>query len=363
MTDTTETPPGEPAATFKMDGDGPISLTEAANAITKAREAPVKPEEETPPSPPEDKAPEVPPAESDDTAPPEEAPGDATQEAEPAEELPPIDPPRSWTKEEKAEFATYPREAQEKIARREQERETFTRRSQNEAAEQRRALEAERQQTAQARQQYEQALPQVLAAAQAAWDGEFSDIKSWADAEQLQKDDFVRYQRWDLLRQKAQSARSELDTVQRRQAQEVAQNFNTFAKTEDAKFTEQAPEMADPAKARALRESASKALKDLGFRDEELTAAWDGRTGVSMRDHRVQLLIRKAALWDEAQAKAKQVRQAPVPPVQRPGTARSTQGDADTARAAKVRSELKTASGRRAIELATELQQLTRSAS
>src|SRR6185312_12035210 len=53
---------------------------------------------------------------------PETAPAEATETDEPA--LPTIDPPRSWTKEDKEEFATYPREAQEKIARREQERET-----------------------------------------------------------------------------------------------------------------------------------------------------------------------------------------------------------------------------------------------
>jgi hypothetical protein len=40
---------------------------------------------------------------------------------------------------------------------------------------------------------------------------------------------------------------------------------------------------------------------------------------VSLRDHRVQLLIRDATLWRDAQAKAKAAATRPVPPVQRPG--------------------------------------------
>jgi hypothetical protein len=55
----------------------------------------------------------------------------------------PIEPPRSWSREQKEEFRTYPREAQEKVAFRERERETALRRGQNEVAEQRKAVEAE----------------------------------------------------------------------------------------------------------------------------------------------------------------------------------------------------------------------------
>jgi hypothetical protein len=87
------------------------------------------------------------PSHEDNAAPPLEVPGEVeTQAPDPeASELPPIEPPRSWTKEEKEEFASYPREAQEKIARREQDREAALRRSQNEAADQRKAIEAEAQ--------------------------------------------------------------------------------------------------------------------------------------------------------------------------------------------------------------------------
>ena len=47
--------------------------------------------------------------------------------------------------------------------------------------------------------------------------------------------------------------------------------------------------------------------------------SWHGQRDLSLRDHRVQLLIRDATLWRDAQAKAKAAATRPVPPVQRPG--------------------------------------------
>ena len=60
-------------------------------------------------------------------------------------------------------------------------------------------------------------------------------------------------------------------------------------------------------------------LKDLGFDEAELAASWQGHRDFSLRDHRVQLLVRDATLWREAQQKAKAAVAKPVPPVQRPG--------------------------------------------
>jgi hypothetical protein len=54
-----------------------------------------------------------------------------------------VDPPRSWTKEEKAEFATFPIPAQKTISRREQDRERALRQRQNELAEERKRLQAD----------------------------------------------------------------------------------------------------------------------------------------------------------------------------------------------------------------------------
>ena len=60
-------------------------------------------------------------------------------------------------------------------------------------------------------------------------------------------------------------------------------------------------------------------LKDHGFEETELAASWHGQKDFSLRDHRVQLLVRDAILWREAKAKAKATVAKPLPPVQRPG--------------------------------------------
>jgi hypothetical protein len=61
-------------------------------------------------------------------------------------------------------------------------------------------------------------------------------------------------------------------------------------------------------------------LKDHGCEEAELAASWHGQKDFSLRDHRVQLLVRDAILWREAKAKAKAAVAKPLPPVQRPGT-------------------------------------------
>jgi hypothetical protein len=77
-------------------------------------------------------------------------------------ELPPIEPPRSWTKADKDLFTSLPRETQERIAERERLREGDFLRRQAEAAEKLKGLGAKEQAVDQARQQYEAALPQLL---------------------------------------------------------------------------------------------------------------------------------------------------------------------------------------------------------
>jgi hypothetical protein len=81
-----------------------------------------------------------------------------------------------------------------------------------------------------------------------------------------------------------------------------------------------------------LQRSAMATLKGLGFEESELIASWNGSKDLSLRDHRMQLLIRDATLWRDAQAKAKAAVTRPVPPVQRPGVA----GGTATAREAQL---------------------------
>jgi hypothetical protein len=271
---------------------------------------------------------------ADDAAPENQDPGGKTNATDPAEEaaqaaegLPPIEPPRSWTKEDKELFASLPRATQERLAERERSRESDFLRRQNEAADKLKGLSAKEQAVEQARQHYEAALPQLLATLQQQQAGEFADIKSMADVERLAREDWPRYLLWDLQQKKVAEVQQHILAAQQRQLTEKLQQFSEFAKREDDLFKEKVPDMADEAKAAELQNKALSLLRDLGFDgDKELVPLWNGQKELSLRDHRLQLLIRDATLWREAQAKAKAAAAKPVPPVQRPGAATVRQG-------------------------------------
>ena len=80
-------------------------------------------------------------------------------------------------------------------------------------------------------------------------------------------------------------------------------------------------------------------LKDLGYNDQELSDLWNGRGAMSLRDHRVQLLIRDGVRYRDAQAAARSAAVRPVPSVQRPGAAAPRGADAD-ARLSALNSKL-----------------------
>ncbi len=240
-----------------------------------------------------------------------------TEAIEPAEQLPPVEPPRSWTKEEKEEFASYPREAQEKIARREQERETALRRGQNEHAEKLKALTAREQAAEQARLQYEQALPALMQALQTQMQGEFSDIKTMEDVQRLANEDWPRYAKWDAAQKKVAAVMQEAQAAQMRQQQVQQQQWQEFAKTEDQKFIDAHPEFRDAAKLREAGELVLKTLTNSGMTREEAIQAYNTP---AYRTAAAQEIMLKAALYDQAKAKASKPVQKPLPPVLRPGS-------------------------------------------
>ena len=300
------------------DAPESMTVTQAARMLAGLSR---KPKDETPAAP--EAAAQEPTQESeakaDAAAPPKEASGETTESAE--AELPPIEPPRSWKAEEKERFKSLPRETQAYLAEREQERDRALNRSQNEAAEKLKGLTAKEQAVEQARQQYESALPQLLNTLQQQQAGEFSDIKTMADVERLAREDWPRYLQWDVAQKKIAAVQQEMLGAQQRQQQEKQQKFSEFATRQDDLFKERVPDMSDPAKAAKLQSAAMTVLKDLGFEEAELAASWNGEKDLSLRDHRLQLLIRDATLWRDAQAKAVNAAKKPVPPVQRPGAA------------------------------------------
>src|SRR5512139_2205613 len=318
--DTNSTPDG--ITIVPVSDDTPISAREAANALTQFRWKKDAKEERTAEAPPKAAEPTENSAPAEDAAPAEEATGvEPTETATEPAELPPIEAPRSWTKEQKEQFANLPREAQEIISGREQDRETTLRRGQNELAEQRKALEAERGKVDQARQQYEAALPQLLATLQEQQQGEFADIKTMADVEKLAREDWPRYALWDAQQKKVAAVTQELKASQERQSHEFEARWQQFAADEDAKFIEKAPEMADRAKASQIADASIALLKDMGFTESDLATLWSGKASLSLRDHRAQLLIRDAVRYRQAQKTAPaKVAAKPVPPVQKPGS-------------------------------------------
>ena len=324
-----ETAPELPTEIIPASGTEPLSLRDAANAATdyrNKRDAKAR-EPEQPEAPEQAAAPveESPPQEENGNQ--ETAPAEQTETTEQAE-VPPIEPPRSWTKEEKAEFATYPREAQEKIARREQDREQALRRGQNETAEQRKAIEAERAKLNNLIQEYETAIPAELQALQQITAGEFSDIKTQADITKLAAEDWPRFSRYQAHMMNIGQKQQQLAAAQQRQTQEFENQWAEFASKEDAKFIEAAPEMADKDKASKIADASVAMLKNVGFTEQDLAKLWQGKASVSLRDSRVQLLIRDAVRYREAQ-KAVKATVKIVQQVQRPGVANARGADAD----------------------------------
>jgi hypothetical protein len=269
-------------------------------------------------------------------------------------ELAPIEPPKSWTKADKDLFASLPRETQERIAERERSREGDLGRRQQEAAEQRKALEADRAGMEQARQRYESALPHLLDAVLKQQGDEFADIKTLADAERLAREDQPRYLRWDLQLKKINAMVGELAQAHARQDAERLQEFTAFARRQDELIQEKVPELADAAQVARLQSGAVAVLRDHGFDDAELAASWQGRKDFSLRDHRVQLVIRDATLWREARQKAKAAVAKPLPPVQRPGVSQG-RGAAQDAIIQNLNKQLENASGVNALRTAAKL--------
>lgn len=336
------------------------SVSDAARALARARyrkpeQAAGEQREDTQPSGADEST-----AQAGDAAPPEmEATGE-TQDADPADR-PPIEPPRSWNAEARERWSKLDPDTQQYLLQRDSEDSAAVRKAQNEAADKLKGLTVKEQAVDQARQQYEAALPQLLTMLQAQQAGEFADIKTLADVERLAREDWPRYALWDVQQKKIAEVAQQLNVVQHRQALEKQQQFTDFAKREDDLFKEKVPDMADDKKAAELQTRCLATLTGLGFAEADLAASWNGQKDLSLRDHRVQLLIRDATLWREAQAKAKAAQAKPVPPVQRPGTAPG-RGEARAAEIQNLTQQLDKSSGVKALRTAARLAAARRAA-
>ena len=80
-----------------------------------------------------------------------------------------------------------------------------------------------------------------------------------------------------------------------------------------------------------VRAQARKTLQNAGLSESDIKRLWTGDEAVDAHSSVLQLILAKAALWDLAQEKARQVRQTNLPQVIKPGTYRSaSDGDAQS---------------------------------
>jgi hypothetical protein len=329
-------PPASPVAV----PTGPISSRDAASLLGKLRES-APPAEAAEQAPAETNSEPAVTAEPEDnaTAAAERPDGeDDTQQTDPAAE-PSIEPPRSWTKEEKQLFSTFPREAQQKIADTEQAREKAFLSRQEEQANARKAAEAEKGTYEQKRAEYEAALPTLMSMLAEQQAGEFADVKTWDDVQRMAEEDLPRYMRWEVHNKRMTAVQGEMQTANARQAQENTAKFANWSAEQDRLFEEKAPEFKDPKQVEKSRTEIRNYLKEIGFKDEEVGGAWSGKHGLSLRDHRAQLIIRDAARWRSAEAARKAAEVRKTPPVQRPGVTQ-TKGEGRQEIVADARAKL-----------------------
>jgi hypothetical protein len=164
--------------------------------------------------------------------------------------------------------------------------------------------------------------------------GEFADVTTIADLERLAREDWPRYVLWDAQQKKIAAIQQQVAAAQTRQAHELSARWSAFAQDEDAKFLDKAPEFSDRKVMAEATRQAGELLTELGFSEAELGLLWNGQAGITLRDHRMQLLLRDGLKYREALGKAKAAQQRSVPSVQRPGPAPARDADADD----KVRS-------------------------
>jgi hypothetical protein len=303
------------------------------------------PESAAPPSPPSDapitarEAADLIAGKTDDAAPPQESRSETDAQEPPEKES--LEAPRSWPKKEREAFAALTREHQEAFLARDRAREADIQLGLRQAAEQRQAAEALAQQAeqaqAQARAAYEQSLPQQALLLDAQYREEFG-TPTWNDLQDWQRNDPLKYQAWDLAYKRLTHASAELQAQQAQQAQQQYQQQQQFLQNAEAwraeeaqKFAEKFPEWKDPKTYQANVSKVMDFMKEIGFEQDFLARAATEFLPIQIHDSRFQTMAWKACLYDEAAKAAKSPTRAPVPPVQRPGSA-PAKGEAQEAR-------------------------------
>ena len=142
-------------------------------------------------------------------------------------------------------------------------------------------------------------------------------------------------------------------------------SFAKFAKEQDEKFVSNTPDAKDSKAFEKVQKGAIDLLEDVGFSRQEMGESWNGQKEFSLRDARIQELIRDAYLFreskksNEANKKSLADKKKSTPPVQRPGAAQ-TSGAAQISQIQALEKQLPEARGNKAIRIAAELMALKR---
>jgi hypothetical protein len=183
-----------------------------------------------------------------------------------------------------------------------------------------------------------------------------------ADVEQLRVQDPARFQKlvqYDAALKDRQQKIAALTQgrMQREQQQaQAASAERAAARAEQDRAFERLAEQHIPgweSNHGQIRQQARQTLQNAGLSQQELHYLWNGDHSIDVHSSVLQLVLAKAAQWDLATERARQARQAPVPPVMRPGTYRAR--DDGAASVAELQARLNRASGREALRLGTAL--------
>jgi hypothetical protein len=204
----------------------------------------------------------------------------------------------------------------------------------------------------------------------------FSDIASAEDLERLRKTDPGRHRALMLLNERAtqvfktareigvakQHATSEGQARQRAEqaARREAMNVQQDQLAEEA-IQKAIPEVPLP----EIRRAAKEMLKKTGVSESVIKEHWLGRP-LDMRNPHIQTILAKASMWDRAQERSAEVRRSIAdkrvqdPQPLKPGVAGHVVASRDAGDINQIKAALKTAKGKRALELGTQLQQARR---
>ena len=227
----------------------------------------------------------------------------------------------------------------------------------------RQQLQAEYGAVEQARQQYTNATAQIANVLVAELASDLPEIVALPPEQRgvgLQILQQQQPERFAAVQAKAARIQAVVSAQQQNAAIAAQQNYEQFkqwSKAQDDALLAKAPELAEDKDLKASKASL-KTLKDAGFDEREIATAWNGGP-ISLRDHRAQLVIWKAAQYDMAKAGIGRPEPKGLPPVQRPGIAPSA-GERSTVDLSDLRSQFRNATGQEQLRLGAKLTRLQR---